>query len=68
MKSPRLFLIQIILSSGRLWLKGILRIKSASKGRKVALTMSTLHQLVIGSMREETIGNLGISFGGEITL
>ena len=68
MKSPRLFPIQIILSSGRLWLNGILRIKSSSKGRKVALTMSTLHHFVTGSMREETIGNWGILFGGEITL
>ena len=42
---------------GRLWLKGIFRIVSASKGRKVARIKFTLHHFVIGSMREETIGN-----------
>ena len=57
MKTPRLFPNQIILSSGRLWLKGIFRIVSASKGRKVARIKFTLHHFVIGSMREETIGN-----------
>ena len=67
-ESLPLFPIQIILSFGRLCLKGIFRIESASKGRKVALIMSTLHHFVIGSMREETIGNWGIAFGGNMTL
>ena len=59
---------QIILSSRRLWLKGIFRIVSALKGRKVAFNVFTLHHFVIGSMREETIGNWAVSFGGEMTL
>ena len=58
-KTLRLFPHQIILSSEKSWLKGIFRIVSASKGRKVALIKFTLHHFVIGSMREETIGNWG---------
>ena len=66
--SPRLFPIQISLSSGRLRLRGTFRIASASKGRKVDLIILDLHPFVSGSMREDTIGKIGRLVGGEMTL
>ena len=63
--SPRLFPIQISLSSGRLQLRGIFSIASASKGRKVDLIISVLHHFVAKSMREDTIGKIGRLVGGE---
>ena len=58
----------MILSSGRLWLKGIFQIVSASKGRKAALSKSILHHFVSISIKEETIGNSRMLFGGDTIL
>ena len=56
------------LFSSRLWLKGIFRIVSASKGKKATLSKSALHHFMLESIKEETIGNSRMLLEGETTL
>lgn len=63
-----LFLVHISLSSGKLKLKGILKIASASNGRNKEWITLTFHQWVSSLIRDETIGKSTNSLIGEITL
>ena len=68
MKSPFSLPTQIILSLGRLLLRGMFNIVFALEGRNRDLTKSIFHLLVSLSISVDTIGKSLKSFGGEITL
>ena len=68
MKVAFLFLVHISLSSGRVKLKGILKIASASDGRNKEWIILTFHHRVSSSMRDETMGKSANSLTGETTL
>ena len=63
-----MFPTQIILSTGRLKLSGILKIVSNSKGRNKDFRVSNFNLLVSSSIKAETIGKSSKSQEGEITL
>ena len=63
-----MFPTQIILSTGRLKLSGILKIVSTSKGRNKDFRVSTFHLLVSSSIKAKIIGKSSNDRGGDITL